>query len=92
MCTYNQFFCQLHSLSIKTVILIFNYHCYFQVGDKSLDQGLSHNLQQLNHREWNVFKYRGLRVLRLIIFLPKTNELRYIAKSTNTAVIGISDS
>ena len=49
-------------------------------------------LQYLN--EWNVFKNRGLHFIHLNInsLLPKIEELRYIAKSTNAAVIGICES
>ena len=44
--------------------------------------------------EWNVFKNRGLHFIHLNInsLLPKIEELRYIAKSTNAAVIGICES
>ena len=49
-------------------------------------------LQCLN--KWNVFKNRGLNFIHLNInsLLPKIDELRYIAKSTNAAVIGICES
>ena len=51
-----------------------------------------HKLQCLN--EWNIFKSRGLHFFHLNInsLLPKTEELRIIAKSTNAAIIGISES
>ena len=51
-----------------------------------------HKIQCLN--EWNIFKSRGLHFIHLIInsLLPKIEELRIIAKSTNTAIIGISES
>ena len=41
--------------------------------------------------EWNVFKNRGLHFIHLNInsLLPKIEELHFIAKSTNAAVIGI---
>ena len=44
--------------------------------------------------EWNDFKNRGLHFIHLNInsLLPKIEELRYIAKSTNAAVIGICES
>ena len=44
--------------------------------------------------EWNVFKNRGLYFIHLNInsLLPKIEELRFIAKSTNAAVIGICES
>ena len=63
-------------------------------GDKSLNPGLVHQetLQCLN--EWNVFKNRGLHFIHLNInsLLPKIEELRFIAKSANAAVIGICES
>ena len=51
-----------------------------------------HKLQCLN--EWNIFKSRGLHFIHLNInsLLPKMEELRIIAKSSNAAIIGISES
>ena len=63
-------------------------------GDISLNPGPVHQdkLECLN--EWNVSKNRGLHFIHLNInsLLPKIDELRYITKSTNAAVIGISES
>ena len=63
-------------------------------GDISLNPGPTHQhkLQCLN--EWNIFKSRGLHFIHLNInsLLPKIEELRIIAKSTNAAIIGISES
>ena len=63
-------------------------------GDISLNPGPTHQhkLQCLN--EWNIFKSRGLHFIHLIInsLLPKIEELRIIAKSTNATIIGISES
>ena len=44
--------------------------------------------------EWAAFSNRGLQLIHLNInsLLPKTDELRDIAKRTKTAVIGISES
>ena len=44
--------------------------------------------------EWNIFKTRGLHFIHLNIhsLLPKIEEFWIIAKSTNTAIIGISAS
>ena len=44
--------------------------------------------------EWNIFKSRGLHFIHLTInsLLPKSEELRITAKSTNVAIIGISES
>ena len=64
------------------------------LGDISLNPGPFHNLQPLDHDEWNIFKHRGLHFLHLNInsLLPKIDELRHIARLTNAAVIGISES
>ena len=63
-------------------------------GNISLDPGLNHQhkLQCLN--KWNIFKSRGLHFIHLNInsFLPKIEELPITAKSTNAAIIGISES
>ena len=63
-------------------------------GDISLNPGPFHNLQPLNHDEWNIFKLRKLHFLHLNInsLLPKIDELRHIARLTNAAVIGFSES
>ena len=63
-------------------------------GDISLNLGPFHNLQTLDHNEWNIFKHRGLHFLHLNInsLLPKIDELRHIARLTNAAVMGISES
>ena len=51
-----------------------------------------HELQCLN--KWNIFKARGLHFIHLNInsLLPKIEELRFIAKSTNATIIGINES
>ena len=63
-------------------------------GDINLNSGSNHQhkLQCLN--EWNVFKSRGLHFIHLNInsLLPKIEDLRIIAKSTNAAILDISDS
>ena len=63
-------------------------------GNIGLTPGPSHNLQPLDHDKWNIFKHRGLHLLHLNInsLLPKIDELRHIARLTNAAVIGISES
>ena len=62
-------------------------------GDISLNPGpnYQHKLQCFN--KWNIFKSRGLHFIHLNInnLLPKIEELRIIAKSTNAAIIGISE-
>ena len=63
-------------------------------GNIGLTPGPSHNLQPLDHDKWNIFKHRGLHLLHLNInsLLLKIDELRHIARLTNAAVIGISES
>ena len=62
--------------------------------DISLNRGPVHQdtLQCLN--EWNVFQNRNLDFIHLNInsSLPKIEEFRYIAKSTNAAVTSICES
>ena len=59
-----------------------------------INPGPFHNLQPLDHVEWKVFKHRGLHFLHSNInsLLPKIDELSHIAKLTNAAVTGISES
>ena len=75
-----------------------NLNSYFHLlillsGDISLNPGPNHQhkLQCLN--EWNIFKSRGLHFIHLKInsLLPKIEELRIMARSTNAAIIGISE-
>ena len=63
-------------------------------GDISLNPGQVHQGTRQCSNEWNVFKNRGLHFIHLNInsLLPKIEELRFIAKSTNAAVIGICES
>ena len=44
--------------------------------------------------EWDIFKTKGIHLIHLNInsILPKFDEIRYIAASTNATVIGISES
>ena len=76
-----------------------NLNSYFHLlillsGNISLKPGPDHQhkLQCLN--EWNIFKSRGLHFIHLNInsLLPKTEELHIIGKSTNAAIIDISES
>ena len=76
-----------------------NLNSYFHLlillsGDISLNPGPTHQhkLQCLN--EWNIFKSRGLHFIHLNIssLLLKIGELCIIAKSTNAAIIGVSES
>ena len=60
-------------------------------GDINLNPGPVYQGTLQCSNEWNVFKNRGLHFIHLNInsLLPKIEELRFIAKSTNAAVIGI---
>ena len=63
-------------------------------GNISLNPGPVHQDTLQCSNEWNVFKNRGLHFINLNInsLLYKIEELCYIAKSTNAAVIGICES
>ena len=63
-------------------------------GDISLNSGPVHQGTLQCSYEWNIFKNRGLHFIHLNInsFLPKIEELHFIAKSTNAAVTGICES
>ena len=63
-------------------------------GDTSLNPGPIHQSTLQCSNEWNIFKNKGLHFIYLNInnLLPKIEELRFIAKSTNTEVIGIYES
>ena len=63
-------------------------------GNISLNPGPVHQDTLQYSNEWNVFKNKGLRFIHLNInsLLPKIEELRYISKSTNAAVISICES
>ena len=76
-----------------------NSNSYFNLllllsGDISLNPGPLHNNQLQPQSEWSVFNSRGLHFIHLNInsLLPKIDELRNIAKLSNAAVIGISES
>ena len=78
---------QLNNKSFYCILLLLS-------GDISLNPGPKNNLQPLDSNELNFFKLRGLYLIHLNInsLLPKIDELRYIANSSNAAVIGISES
>ena len=76
-----------------------NSNSYFNLllllsGDISLNPGPPHNNQLQPQSEWSVFNSRGLHFIHLNVnsLLPKIDELRNIAKLSNAAVIGISES
>ena len=63
-------------------------------GDISLNPGPVCNDQPLHSNEWNIFRSKGIHLIRLNVnsFLPKVDEIRYIAERTKAAVIGITES
>ena len=76
-----------------------NSNSYFNLllllsGDVSLNAGPPHNNQLQPQSEWSAFNSRGLHFIHLNVnsLLPKIDELRNIAKLSNAAVIGISES
>ena len=76
-----------------------NFNSYFNLlllfsGDISLNPGSPHNNQLQPQSEWSVFNLRGLHLIHFTVnsLLPKIDELRNIAKLSNAAVIGISES
>ena len=62
--------------------------------DISLNPGHPHNIQLQSQSEWSVFNSKGLHFNHLNVnsLLPKIDENRNIAKLSNAAVIGISES
>ena len=59
-----------------------------------LNPGPPHNNQLQPQSEWNVFSSKGIHFIHLNVnsLLPEIDELRNIAKCSNAAVIGISES
>ena len=92
----------MHSQSVflsVSQLMYRNSNSYYRLplllsGDINLNPGPLHNLQSLDHDEWNIFKHRGLHFLHLNInsLLLRIDELRHIARLTNAAVIGIFES
>ena len=87
------------SFFVKSKFRFKNDHLFYPLllllsGDISLNPGPFSNPQLFKQEEWQAFSNRGLDLIHLNInsLLPKINELRYIAKRTNAAVIGISES
>ena len=50
-------------------------------------------LSVVSNDAWNIFQKRGMHFIHLNInsILPKTDEIRYIAKLTNATIIGLSE-
>ena len=88
----------LFKISIILIIKRLNSNSFYRIlllvsGDISLNPGPKNNFQPLDSNDWNVFKSKGLHLIHLNInSLPKIDELRYIADSSNAAVIWISES
>ena len=63
-------------------------------GDISLNPWPVSNHHLPNLKEWDKFKIKGVHLLHLKVnsLLPKIDEFRYIAKLSNTAIIGIIES
>ena len=63
-------------------------------GDINLNPGPVYNHHPPNFKEWDKFKIKELYLLHLNFnsLLPKTDILRYIAKLSNTAAMGITES
>ena len=62
-------------------------------GDISLNPGPVYNHHPPNLQEWeDKFKIKGLHLLNVNSLLPKIDALRYIAKLSNAAVMGITES
>ena len=63
-------------------------------GDISLNPGPVSNHHLPNLKEWDKFKIKGVHLphLKVNSLLPKIDEFRYIAKLSNTAIIGIIES
>ena len=61
-------------------------------GDISLKPGPPHN-SQIDGLSWNVFDKKGLHFLNMNVnsILPRTEEIRFIAKTSKATVIGISE-
>ena len=67
-------------------------HLLLMSGDISLNPGPTQEFQ-LNNEMWSPFKKRGIHFVHINInsILPKIEELRNIAKTSNVSVIGISE-
>ena len=72
----------LYTSHLHSQLMYRNSNSYYRLllllsGDISLNPGPFHNLQPLDHDEWNIFKHRGLHFLHLNInsLLPKLMNL-----------------
>ena len=93
------FLSQFSNLTISKLKAINNNKYFYRLilllsGGISLNPGLVYNHHPPNLKEWDKFKIKGLHLLHLNVssLLPKTDELRYIAKLSNAAVIGTTES
>ena len=88
---------QFSILTISKLKVINNSKSFYRLililsGDISLNPGPDYNHHPSNLKEWDKFKMKGLHLLHLNANsnLP-IDELRYIAKLSNAAVVGISE-
>ena len=94
--------CLLPQFSILTISILKGinnnksfYHLIVKLlGDISLNPGPVYNHHPPNLKEWDIFKMKGLYLFHLNVnsLMPKINELRYRAKLSTAAVIGITES
>ena len=91
--TMNSTFYSVSKLKYRNLNSFFNLLILLS-GDISLNPGPNHQHQLQYLNKWNIFKSRGLHFIYLNInsLLPKVEEFRIIANSTNAAIIGISES
>ena len=85
-------------LSVLSKLNFVNHESFFKYllllsGDINLNPGPKHSVEIANDT-WQPFKRRGLHLLHINInsLLPKIDELSSIAKETNAAIIGVTES
>ena len=90
-------FSQFSILRISKLKAINNnkiFYCLILIllGDMSLNPRPICNHYPPNLKEWFIFKIKGFHLLHLNSLLPNIDELRCIARLSNAAVIGITES
>ena len=83
----------LACLSLKKIIYCNNNSYFNIILLLSCDISLNPGPATLKNHSWDIFKKRGLHIIHLNInsLLPKIDEIRHIAKSSNFSVIGLSE-
>ena len=82
----------VHGIQNENLLHVLLFYDYIFSGD-----GFHYNPNSLSENEsrnvWNVFKKKGMHFIHINInsFLPKIDEVRYIANITNASIIGISE-